>query len=63
MNSEAIQNLAKAVIETEAAAVSKLLQRLDQGFLDACRFMLQCKGRIVVIGVGKDEEWRVDRFE
>ena len=53
MNSDAIQNLAKAVIETEAAAVSKLLQRLDQGFLDACRFMLRCKGRIVVIGVGK----------
>ena len=53
MNSEAIQSLARAVIETEAAAVGKLAERLDQGFLNACHFMLQCKGRIVVIGVGK----------
>ena len=55
MNSEAIVNLARAVIETEAAAVGKLSERLDQGFLDACRFMLACKGRIVVIGVGKNQ--------
>ena len=53
MNSEAIQILARAVIETEAAAVGKLSERLDQGFLDACRFVLACEGRIVVIGVGK----------
>jgi arabinose-5-phosphate isomerase len=53
MNSEAIVNLARAVIETEAAAVTQLSERLDRGFLDACRFMLDCEGRVVVIGVGK----------
>ena len=53
MNSEAIQNLARAVIETEAAAVTQLAERLDRGFLDACRFLLDCEGRAVVIGVGK----------
>jgi len=53
MNSDAVKNLARAVIETEAAAVGQLAERLDQGFLDACRFMLECKGRVVVIGVGK----------
>jgi arabinose-5-phosphate isomerase len=53
MNADAIVNLARAVIETEAAAVTKLSERLDQGFLDACRFMLDCSGRVVVIGVGK----------
>lgn len=53
MNSEAIKSLARAVIETEAASVSALAERLDDGFLDACRYMLDCKGRIVVIGVGK----------
>lgn len=53
MSHEAIQSLARAVIETEASAVSTLAERLDRGFLDACQFMLDCKGRIVVIGVGK----------
>jgi arabinose-5-phosphate isomerase len=53
MNPDAIQNLARAVIETETAAVSQLAERLDQGFLDACRFFLDCEGRVVVIGVGK----------
>jgi arabinose-5-phosphate isomerase len=53
MDSSAIKNLARAVIETEAAAVSELQGRVDESFLDACRFMLECKGRVVVIGVGK----------
>jgi len=53
MNSEAIKNLARAVIETEAAAVNALSGRLGEDFLEACRLMLGCRGRIVVIGVGK----------
>ena len=53
MNKDAIQSLARAVIETEAAAVSSLAERLDMGFLNACRYMLDCTGRVVVIGVGK----------
>lgn len=53
MNAEALIKLARAVIENEAASVAALSSRLDQGFLDACRFMLDCEGRIVVIGVGK----------
>jgi len=53
MNAEALIKLARAVIENEAASVAALSSRLDQGFLDACRFMLDCAGRIVVIGVGK----------
>ena len=53
MNNDAIRNLARAVIETEAAAVGRLSERLDEGFLTACHFMLECKGRVVVIGVGK----------
>lgn len=53
MNPAAIQSLARAVIETEAEAVSGLLERIDDGFLAACRFMLECGGRVVVIGVGK----------
>ena len=53
MNRTAIQALARAVIETEASAVAGLLQRIDDGFLAACDLMLGCRGRVVVIGVGK----------
>jgi len=53
MTKDALLGLARAVIETEARAVSDLLQRIDDTFERACRVMLQCSGRIVVIGVGK----------
>ena len=53
MNENAIKQLAKAVIETEAQAVSSLADRIDGAFLKACEMMLGCKGRIVVIGIGK----------
>jgi len=53
MNPTAIQALARAVIETEASAIAGLLQRIDGGFLAACDLMLGCRGRVVVIGVGK----------
>jgi len=53
MNKQAIQALARAVIETQAAAISALPERIDEQFLAACETMLSCKGRIVVIGMGK----------
>ena len=53
MNKDAIFTLAKAVIETEATAVGALLERIDDSFCRACEIMLDCKGRIVVIGMGK----------
>jgi arabinose-5-phosphate isomerase len=53
MNKDAIVSLARAVIETEAAAVSALLNRIDDSFCQACAMMLDCEGRIVVIGMGK----------
>lgn len=45
--------LGAAVIETEARAVAELKQRIDQKFLKACTYILDCKGRTVVIGMGK----------
>jgi arabinose-5-phosphate isomerase len=45
--------LGRAVLETEAAAITALEQRLDESFVTACRHMLHCKGRIVVTGMGK----------
>ncbi len=53
MNKDAIMTLAQAVIETEAAAVSALLDRIDDSFCRACEIMLDCEGRIVVIGRGQ----------
>jgi arabinose-5-phosphate isomerase len=53
MNKQAIQALARAVIETEAAAINALPERVDDQFVAACETMLSCKGRIVVIGMGK----------
>lgn len=42
-----------AVIQTEAAAVSALAPRIGRDFAEACRLMLDCRGRIVVSGMGK----------
>jgi arabinose-5-phosphate isomerase len=53
MNSDAIKSLARAVIDTETVAVARLNERIDEGFLEACRLMLACDGRVIVIGVGK----------
>lgn len=53
MNEEALKRLARAVIETEARAVQELLPRIDEAFVAACRIVLDCRGRVVVLGVGK----------
>ncbi|MTW20233.1 KpsF/GutQ family sugar-phosphate isomerase [Allochromatium palmeri] len=48
-----IKQLGRAVIETEANAVAALAARMDETFVAACRYMLACDGRIVVLGMGK----------
>ncbi|MBY5269079.1 KpsF/GutQ family sugar-phosphate isomerase [Spiribacter salinus] len=45
--------LGRAVLETEAAAITALLPRVDHDFATACRLLLDCQGRVVVIGMGK----------
>ncbi len=44
---------ARRTIESERNSVDKLLERLDQNFIQACEMMLACKGRLVLMGVGK----------
>lgn len=46
-------HLALAVIENEAQAISKLAERIDKNFVQACHYLLKCSGRIVVLGIGK----------
>ncbi|BAP55556.1 polysialic acid capsule expression protein [Thioploca ingrica] len=52
-SAEKLKALGLAVIHTEAQAISELANRIDDAFAQACQFMLQCAGRIVVIGMGK----------
>ncbi len=42
-----------AVIKTEAEAIASLADRIDNQFADACRTLLSCQGRIIVLGMGK----------
>ncbi|PHS33016.1 MAG: D-arabinose 5-phosphate isomerase [Methylophaga sp.] len=51
--SQQLKTLGLAVINTELEAISALRDRIDDAFVDACQHLLQCKGRIVVIGMGK----------
>lgn len=44
---------ARAVIELEADAVTVLASRLDGAFSRACELILDCRGRVVVVGMGK----------
>ena len=54
MNDQKLQELALAVIDTEATAISGLASEIKQpSFIAACRLMLACKGRVVVTGMGK----------
>ncbi|WP_295454785.1 KpsF/GutQ family sugar-phosphate isomerase [uncultured Thiodictyon sp.] len=48
-----IRDLGRAVIATEAAAVSALSDRINAAFVGACSYLLACEGRIVVLGMGK----------
>ncbi len=48
-----LKKLGRAVIEIEAREVADLVQRVDDAFVAACRLMLSCQGRIVVLGMGK----------
>lgn len=41
------------VIDIEAQALLALKNKLDQRFIDACKLLLDCEGRIVVTGIGK----------
>lgn len=45
--------LARKVLETEAAAILALVARLDGKFSQAVDLLRQCRGRVIVTGMGK----------
>jgi arabinose-5-phosphate isomerase len=46
-------SLARKVLQTEAAAVLALADRLDDRFVEAARLVSACRGRLIVTGMGK----------
>lgn len=44
---------ARRTIDMEIAAVEQLKARIDERFVRACELILQCEGRVVVVGMGK----------
>jgi arabinose-5-phosphate isomerase len=53
LNPDIIAASARDVIATEAAAIAGLESRISTEFVEACRLILACKGRVVVSGMGK----------
>jgi len=48
-----IRETAKKVLINEAQAIDKVSEYIDQGFVSSAEAILQCKGRVVVSGIGK----------
>ena len=53
MQSQEIINRAVECLQCEAAALQALIPRVDENFLRAVQLIRECKGKIVVTGVGK----------
>src|SRR6187455_3556663 len=45
--------LARKVLQTEAAAITALIHRLDENFDRAVKMLYECQGRVIVTGMGK----------
>ena len=45
--------LAKKVLQTEAAAILALVERVDDRFVRAVEMLRDCRGRVIVTGMGK----------
>lgn len=53
LDAEALVRSARTVIATEAASIRALEPRIGASFVDACRLIMGCAGRVVVTGMGK----------
>ena len=52
-NTQKIIQLARTVLKTEAQAVLNLRDRIGDSFIQTCKLLLACDGRIIVTGIGK----------
>ena len=44
---------AQKVLAVEAQAIERLIPRIDEHFIKAIELLLDCKGRVIVTGMGK----------
>ncbi len=51
--STSVCELGQAVVNTTALAIQDLAKKIDHHFVKACQYLLACKGRIAVMGMGK----------
>src|SRR2546428_1336433 len=52
-DSEQLIATGREVLRLEAEAVGALAERLDESFARACELLLECRGRVIVTGMGK----------
>ena len=52
-STESMLEVARRVLRTEAAAILSLVDRVDAEFDRAVQLLLECRGRVVVTGMGK----------
>lgn len=48
-----IKQSALKVLEIEQRAIAQLAQYIDDAFVEACKLILPCKGKVIVCGMGK----------
>ena len=53
LETENILNLAKEVFIIEAESITNLIEKLGQPFEEAINMLYNCKGRVIVTGMGK----------
>jgi arabinose-5-phosphate isomerase len=53
LDDQQLAELGRAVLEIEARTVAGLVRHVDRAFVAAARLMLACRGRVVVLGMGK----------
>lgn len=52
-NTTSFKKLGQQVVDLETRAVESLASRIDDAFCDAGKIILECGGRVVVVGMGK----------
>lgn len=53
IDDQTLINTGLDVLEIEATSISHLSSKLDANFAKACRAILACEGRVIIIGIGK----------
>lgn len=53
MNPTALKRMGRKALQIERAGIDGLISRVGADFVRACQILLKCKGRVVVMGMGK----------